>query len=503
MGAKNLFDDDYFLDIVPQGTKADDFSIPQFSVIKDGSELAHQFDFNGFEPFVYQAALINAMEERGFVKSANIVLPRRFGKTVVMIVYLIKMGIKKAQTIKRKLPVLKYGMVYPDLINGKDTAWDDMLDKTEGLPQRKKNAQQGFIEWVVWNEHLKRNMKVRLQIVGLQNMDKRRGRGFDGLVIDESGFTPFGSEKILLPMLADEVRKPTFLIRIGTPTEEGDFWEKYDEIRKKEIEGNSEFFTFWSDYDRLKHIPQEEYENLCRELSPAEVDIELGCKRGVRSGALYFSHEIAQIRDTDRQRDIVVDQLQKKIISVDIGASKSDLFAMWVAQLNKHTGLIEFIDYWDMPNATPESITQQIQNWGYSISQFVIPWDGATGLVPFSQILQDKYPEAKVIPLPKGKKLDRINATRRFLGRCVFDRQKTLVGFNCLKNFAKKFDKEKRIYLMEPKHDRNSHGADAFGHFAQAYLAKELQFDEFGGIGFNQAQDVAESYEPINQYMGR
>jgi len=55
-----------------------------------------------------------------------------------------------------------------------------------------------------------------------------------------------------------------------------------------------------------------------------------------------------------------------------------------------------------------------------------------------------------------------INAVRRFLPRCVFDRERCEEGLSALRNYRSKYDETRRVLQGRPVHDWASHGADSF-----------------------------------------
>lgn len=57
---------------------------------------------------------------------------------------------------------------------------------------------------------------------------------------------------------------------------------------------------------------------------------------------------------------------------------------------------------------------------------------------------------------------DWINETRLFLRKCKFDRDGCKLGLSRLRKYSKRHDPVRNVYLKEPLHDENSHGADAF-----------------------------------------
>jgi phage terminase large subunit len=67
------------------------------------------------------------------------------------------------------------------------------------------------------------------------------------------------------------------------------------------------------------------------------------------------------------------------------------------------------------------------------------------------------------------KKVLGINAARLIFGQCIFDKEKTKDGLQCLRHYAYSNDPETGKVSKEPKHDIWSHGSDAFLCFAQHY----------------------------------
>jgi hypothetical protein len=61
---------------------------------------------------------------------------------------------------------------------------------------------------------------------------------------------------------------------------------------------------------------------------------------------------------------------------------------------------------------------------------------------------------------------DGINAVRTILSRCWFDEDKTSKGRDCLAQYRRAWDEDRKIYQDRPYHDWTSHGADAFRYLA-------------------------------------
>jgi len=57
---------------------------------------------------------------------------------------------------------------------------------------------------------------------------------------------------------------------------------------------------------------------------------------------------------------------------------------------------------------------------------------------------------------------DGIQATRMALARTWFDGFKCQDGIECLRQYQREYDEDKKVFRDKPRHDWTSHGADAF-----------------------------------------
>jgi len=63
--------------------------------------------------------------------------------------------------------------------------------------------------------------------------------------------------------------------------------------------------------------------------------------------------------------------------------------------------------------------------------------------------------------VPRQDVDDGINGVKMLLGRCWFDRERTMRGRECLAHYRRDFNDKMGIYKDSPVHDWSSHGADA------------------------------------------
>jgi len=460
------------------------------------------FDFSGFKPFILQVGKYQRIEKRPWVYRAQIIEPRRAGKTIFNVIYLIIKSLEKLSTTK--FPFLRYGLIYPDLTQAKEVAWDAFEYYTRGF-QRDIRKNQGHID--VYLRNMGGEMtKIMYRLVGLKNYDSRRGGFYDGAILDEKKDIPSGFKPIINPMVSDPSRQPTFLFNTGTPDDSDDFWGDYDNWRAKEMAGDDRYFTFWTNYELLKkiggiergYLSEHDYMLATEGMSQAEIDIEYGCKRGVKTGASFFGDLVRVAEERNRIRMIEDIEDEQKIVCNDIGSTKKDLYALWVSQYNRFNGAIEVIDYHEMPKATEEKVVQWLLKKHYNVKQMILPWDAAVGMTTPVQNFQRLMPNTRMTPLPKpANKMERISSLRRCFKRFHFDLRNTARGIICLKRYSKVWDRKNKVYLVKPKHDEYSHGADALTYYAQALERDQVDLTsgKIGDRGVSKSN--ASDYEPM------
>lgn len=92
------------------------------------------------------------------------------------------------------------------------------------------------------------------------------------------------------------------------------------------------------------------------------------------------------------------------------------------------------------------------------------------------------YP--KIVSRPSSK-MEAIEAARKVFASCDFDEKGCDIGIKRLRHYRKEWDDDRDVWRDRPRHDINSHGADAFMTFACGY--------QEGDISLEDDYDVAES----------
>lgn len=71
--------------------------------------------------------------------------------------------------------------------------------------------------------------------------------------------------------------------------------------------------------------------------------------------------------------------------------------------------------------------------------------------------------------VPDHRLIDGINAARVTLGRCLFDKEKTADGLECLRAYQRDWDDEAKIFKPTPKRNWATHGSDSFRYLSMAW----------------------------------
>ncbi len=126
---------------------------------------------------------------------------------------------------------------------------------------------------------------------------------------------------------------------------------------------------------------------------------------------------------------------------------------------------------------------EQIQKSGYIIKRIMLPHDGAAGQLGTGKSIQELTIEAgyRCGIVPKLSVVDGINALRTIFPNCYFDEAGCKDGLQALRRYVWA-ETLAGNPTREPKHDENSHYADAARYFA---------------VGFHEPIDADERAAPL------
>jgi hypothetical protein len=377
---------------------------------------------------------------------ACIVAHRRAGKTVACVMDLIDAALRSTR------PSPRFAYIAPYYTQAKDVAWAYVKQFGAPIPGADVNESELRLD-------LPNGGRVRLY--GAENYDRLRGLYFDGVVLDEyADMDPRVWPQVVRPALSDRQGWATF---IGTPKGRNDFWRIWAGDAETGWPGalnSDEWYHLLLRASDTGIIAPSELEDARRMLSADEFDQEYECSFEAAIKGAFYAAELKRAQFEGRIATIPIDRGLGVWTAWDLGISDST--AIWFGQTYGREERI--IDYYEASGAGLDHYAKVLKDKGYHYTQHNFPHDVAvrslsTG-VSRTETLRTLGIEVTVVP--RHNVMDGINATRRYIDRCWFDKDKCKRGLETLTQYRREYDEKLRSFRVSPLHDWTSHGADAF-----------------------------------------
>ncbi len=366
---------------------------------------------------------------------------RRAGKTVARINKLIQ----KAALCGLDRP--RFGYLAPTFVQAKDIAW--LYLKHYSAPILALGGKINESELSVVLPH--NGSTIRLY--GAENAERMRGLYFDGLAIDEAqGIAPTVLTQVVLPALAD---RKGWLDLSGTPKGWGNLLGQ----TFKTAQNDPNWFVQVLKASETGILDPEELANLRAMMPDNEYEQEMECSFDAAITGAYYAKELVQAEKDGRITSVPYDPMLKVNTAWDLGIS--DSMTIWFYQAVGRE--FRVIDYYEASGHGLDHYAKALSDKGYAYGTHYGPhdiqvrelgtgksrWEVARSLgLTFSVVKQMEV-------------ADGINAARMTIPRMWFDKTKTALGVDALRQYREKID-EKRQVSMGPLHDWSSHAADAF-----------------------------------------
>jgi phage terminase large subunit len=396
---------------------------------------------------------------------ACLVVHRRGGKTVACIMDLIDAA------LRCKLEAGRYAYLAPTYAQAKDAAWSYVKRFTADIPgieQRESDLMVAFPNG------------ARVRLYGAENYDRLRGTYQDGLVCDEYGdFDPRAWPEVLRPSLADRGGWATF---IGTPKGKNDFYR---------VHANAQIDPAWYSLvlkaSESGLLPQSELDDMRGMLSADAYDQELECSFDAAIRGAIYRTQLAEIEASGRLCSVPYDPAVPVWVSWDLGMNNST--ALWLAQcVGKE---VHIIDHYEASGEALTHYVKWLDDRPYRYGIDLLPHDAAARELGTGKTREEllRANGRKVRVLPAQSIEDGIEAVKMLMGRCWFDRDKTVRGRECLAHYRRDFNDKMGIYKDTPVHDWSSDSADSLRYMAM-------------GLRETQPQRLPGTITPIRLGMG-
>jgi len=385
---------------------------------------------------------------------AVIVAHRRCGKTVSCINELIYKALIEGKEDGR------YAYVAPYYSQAKNIAWDYLLRFSKPV-MAKANQSELWVELI---------NGARIRLFGADNADSLRGLYLDGIVLDEyADMRPRIWGEIIRPLLADRLGWAVF---IGTPKGHNAFWDVYSNALK-----SSDWYAKTLRASQTGLLPAAELADAAKSMTQDQYLQEFECDFESAILGAYYGKEMRQLTDSGRITNVEHDPLFPVFTAWDLGYS-DDTSIWWFQVVHGEIHVLDYHSSNGQPIAFYTGLIQSKEREGnYVYRTHWLPHDAkaktlASGGKSIIEQLSVKIPLETMRIVPSLSLQDGIQASRLALMRSWFD-SKCEDGIECLRQYQREYDEDKKVFRDKPRHDWTSHGADAFRMLSIAWREEE------------------------------
>jgi phage terminase large subunit len=404
-------------------------------------------------PYTPRAAFLPYHENKK--RFAVTVAHRRCGKTVARLNRIIKDAVQ----CERLNP--RFGYIAPYWVQAKEIAWQYLKHYT--APLAPLGVKYHEADLCITFGH--NNATIRLY--GAENAERMRGLYFDGIAPDEAqGISSVTLRTVILPCLAD---RQGWLDISGTPKG----WNNLlGEVVKIAQASPDEWFLQILKASETGILPESELAMQRKLMSENEFSQEYLCSFDAAITGAVYGKQLESIQSQGRIAPNLYDSALPVHTAWDLGYS--DKTAIWFWQ---RSGMeVRLIDFYQASFEDAPHYIQIIKNRGYKYGEHYVPHDAANKLLAAggkSMIEQLHAGGIKTRLVPATSQANQIEALRWVMRNMWID-TKCDIGTQHLREYRYKWIEDRQCYSDEPRHDVNSHAADAAEIIGQV-LRKEVQ----------------------------
>ena len=379
---------------------------------------------------------------------AVIVAHRRCGKTVACINDLLLRAINEGKDNAR------YAYIAPYYAQAKSIAWDYLMRYSEPVRVNHNISE-------LWVELMNGS---RIRLFGGDSPDSLRGNYLDGVIIDEMADTkPSLWGEVIRPLLSD---RRGWAVFIGTPKGHNTFYDIYQYATLNPKEWYSKTLRA----SQTQIIAQAELDDALKLMTIDQYQQEFECSFEASIVGAIYGVEMRLLTDANRITKVECDNLFPVHTAWDLGYN--DATAIWWYQVVH--GEIRVLDYHEAHGQPIVYYANQIKERPYEYGTHWLPHDAkaktlASGGKSIIEQIFDKLPKESFKIVPNLSLQDGIQASRMALARTWFDAMKCSEGIECLRQYQREYDEDKKVFRDKPRHDWTSHGSDAFRMLAVAW----------------------------------
>ena len=204
-----------------------------------------------------------------------------------------------------------------------------------------------------------------------------------------------------------------------------------------------------------------------------------------------FSKQLAEARNNSRIGDFPYRSNYDVYAAFDLGVSDST--AIWLYQVID--GAIYFINYIEDFGRPIANYFMDLKDLNYHYGDIYLPHDaearsnrsGSMEQAEATTLLDDlkkMLPEFRFKVLPRNIEYRGIDIARNLFSTMYFDAKGCELGLQRLGGYAYEYSVKNKIWSKHPKHDENSHGADAFQYACMSIQTIKKSFQNGNSFKF-------------------
>ena len=393
-----------------------------------------------YVPRPLQAKLHNDLDNHRF---AVLNCHRRFGKTILIILHLIK----KALTNDKKNP--RYYLIGPTFVSIKRVCWDYLKQYASCIPGTTFNETE-----------LRCDLPngARITLLSSEDPDKIRGIYADGVCIDEcSQMNPILWNEIIRPALSD---RKGFCYFISTPAGMSNiFYDLY-----QHAQSDPTWLAYTAKASETGIIDQEELDAAKAQMGDSKYKQEFECDWIANIEGAVYGEIIKSLEEKKQITRIAYDPALMVHTAWDLGVDDSTAIVFYQLLGNQ----ILIIDYYENNREGLPHYVQVVKDKDYVYGEHFAPHD--IEVTEFStgktrrEVAYQLGIRFKI--LPKINLEDGIHSLKMVLPKCWFDGDNTKPLIDALRHHHRKYNEKMKMFSNKPVKDWSSHAADAARYMA-------------------------------------
>lgn len=375
---------------------------------------------------------------------------RRAGKTVATLNDQIRRAV-----VERKADG-RYGFIFPQRNQAKDTAWRYLKRFAEPLIAGKPSESDLRIDLVTGG---------MIRLYGADNPDALRGPYFDGVVFDEFGdMFPDVWFEIVRPMLADRHGWATF---IGTVKGVNAFWELFEKAQADP----ATWFAMMLKASETGILPAAELADMRHDMGEDRYRQEMECDPNVAIKGAFYADEMRAMDAEGRIRPLVIDRDIRVRTGWDIGRTDSTAITFWQCVGNER----RLVDYYEAAGKIITSYADVLYDkkheHGWKYAEHYWPHDMAAHMLDSDKSRIEMMREKGVVGeiVPAHEVLEGVNVVRKMLGRTYIDPVRCKRIIDALRQYKRAWDPKLQMFRSEEYKDWTNNGVDAVRTFAVGF----------------------------------